>query len=98
MNADELWETTMDPDQPPYAARARLQLQPNYPSSVPGWTSRSSPPSPGAHSFTHLPMSGRPYVRSDSLLGAISRSSQALATQIPNRLAERLRVGNLPSG
>jgi hypothetical protein len=32
--------------------------------------------------------------RSDSLLGAVSRSSQALATQIPNRLAERLRVGN----
>ena len=36
--------------------------------------------------------------RSDSLLGAVSRSRQALATQIPNRLAERLRVGNLPSG
>ena len=34
---------------------------------------------------------------SDSLL-AVSRSRQALATQIPNRLAERLRVGNLPSG
>jgi hypothetical protein len=36
--------------------------------------------------------------RSDSPLGAVSRSRQALATQIPNRLAERLRVGNLPSG
>ena len=35
---------------------------------------------------------------SDSLCGAVSRLSQALATQIPNRLAERLRVGNLPSG
>src|SRR4051812_25522741 len=36
--------------------------------------------------------------RSDSPLGAVSRSSQALATQIPHRLAERLRVGDLPSG
>jgi hypothetical protein len=36
--------------------------------------------------------------RSDSLFGAVSRSRQALATQIPDRLAERLRVGNLPSG
>ena len=37
-------------------------------------------------------------VRSGLLLGAVSPSSQLLATQIPNRLAERLRVGNLPSG
>ena len=29
---------------------------------------------------------------------AVSRPARALATQIPNRLAERLRVGNLPSG
>src|SRR6187549_3056455 len=36
--------------------------------------------------------------RSGSLLKANFRSSRALATQIPNRLAERLRVGDLPSG
>lgn len=32
--------------------------------------------------------------RSESLLEAISRSNQGLLTRIPNRLAERLRVGN----
>jgi hypothetical protein len=35
---------------------------------------------------------------SGSRLGALSCSSQALATQIPNRLTERLCVGNLPPG
>jgi hypothetical protein len=35
---------------------------------------------------------------SDSLLEVICRSSRVVATQIPHRLAERLRVCNLPSG
>ena len=42
------------------------------------------------------PMCGPP--RSGSLWGDVARSRQALATQIPNRLAERLRIRDLPSG
>src|SRR3954468_8602042 len=46
---------------------------------------------------THARTDGR-ITETDSLLAATTCSSPVLTTQVPNRLAERLRVGNLPPG